>query len=156
MKVISIFLKLFPLCSLFFIIMMGSSLQIGDLPLMPALLLIPVYYWLVYHPSWLPVWGLFVVGLFYDGLMGHALGLSSILLMGSAVLGPHFRPFLRPDKFLLMWLGFALFSAVYLLLYALCVSGGLLLVSSWLSGLILYPLVAWFLSHLHLWIQNHV
>ena len=156
MKFIAISLKLLPLFTLLFIIMIGSSWQIGDVPLMPVLLLIPVYYWLVYHPSWLPLGGLFVIGLLYDSLMGHALGLTSFFLMLSALLGPPIRSYLRPDKFPLIWFGFGLFSGGYLLLYDLIISNGFVLFVSWINGIILYPLVAWVLSHLHGWIQKYV
>ncbi|EKE08922.1 MAG: hypothetical protein ACD_16C00235G0018 [uncultured bacterium] len=156
MKLVPNFLKVLPLLSLFSIMMIGSSWHIAGFPLMPTLLLIPVYYWLVYHPSWLPQEGLFVIGLVYDVLMGHALGVSSILLMGSTIVGRYSRSSLRPDKFLLIWLGFVFFSGGYLLLYALCFSGGIELFVSWIFGVILYPLVVLFLSHLHLWIQSHV
>lgn len=156
MKFIATSLKLLPLFTLLFIIMIGSSWQIGDVPLMPVLLLIPVYYWLVYHPSWLPLGGLFVIGLLYDSLMGHALGLTSFFLMLSALLGPPIRSYLRPDKFPLIWFGFGLFSGGYLLLYGLIISNGFVLFVSWINGIILYPLVAWVLSHLHGWIQKYV
>ena len=132
MKFIAISLKLLPLFTLLFIIMIGSSWQIGDVPLMPVLLLIPVYYWLVYHPSWLPLGGLFVIGLLYDSLMGHALGLTSFFLMLSALLGPPIRSYLRPDKFPLIWFGFGLFSGGYLLLYDLIISNGFVLFGSWI------------------------
>jgi len=156
MKFIASSLKFLPLFSLLFIVMVGSSLQIGGFPLMPALLLIPVYYWLVYHPSWLPLGGLFVVGLFYDSLMAHGLGLTSSFLMLSALVGPSIRSYLRPDKFPLIWFGFGLFSGGYLLLYGLVISGGFALFVSWINGILLYPLVAWILSHLHGRIQKHV
>lgn len=156
MKFIATSLKLLPLFTLLFIIMIGSSWQIEDFPLMPVLLLIPVYYWLVYHPSWLPLGGLFVIGLLYDSLMGHALGLTSFFLMLSALLGPPIRSYLRPDKFPLIWFGFGLFSGGYLLLYGLIISNGFVLFVSWINGIILYPLVAWVLSHLHGWIQKYV
>lgn len=156
MKFIAISLKLLPLFSLLFMIMIGSSWQIGIFPLMPVLFLIPVYYWLVYHPSWLPLGGLFVVGLFYDSLMNHGLGLTSFFLMLSALLGPPIRSYLRPDKFPLIWFGFGLFSGGYLLLYGLIISGGFALFVSWVNGIILYPLVAWVLSHLHGQIQKYV
>ena len=156
MKFITTSLKLLPLLTLLFMIMIGSSWQIGISPLMPTLLLIPVYYWLVYHPSWLPLGGLFVVGLFYDSLMNHDLGLTSFFLMLSALFGPPIRSYLRPDKFPLIWFGFGLFSGCYLLLYSLIISGGFALFISWVNGIILYPLVAWVLSHLHGRIQRHV
>lgn len=156
MKFIANSLKLLPLFTLLFIIMIGSSWQIGGFPLMPAFLLIPVYYWLVYHPSWLPLAGLFVMGILYDSLMAHSLGLTSFFLMLSAFLGPPIRSYLRPDKFPLIWFGFGVFSGTYLLLYSLIVSGDFVLFVSWINGIILYPLVAWILSHLHGRIQKYV
>lgn len=156
MKFIATSVKFLPLFTLLFIIMIGSSWQIGDFPLMPVLLLIPVYYWLVYHPSWLPLGGLFVIGLLYDSLMGHGLGLTSFFLMLSALLGPPIRSYLHPDKFPLIWFSFGLFSGGYLLLYGLIISNGFVLLVSWVNGIILYPLMAWVLSHLHGRIQKYV
>ncbi|OJW52668.1 MAG: hypothetical protein BGO67_09380 [Alphaproteobacteria bacterium 41-28] len=155
MKPLHHFLKTLPLLSVLFMIMGCCGLSLGDYPLLPALFLTPVYYWLVFHPSWLPVWGLFGVGLFYDALFGYELGFSCLLLMGSSFLGQYVRPLLNPDRFLLIWCGFGIYSLGYLILYGVLSSGGLPILVSWIYGVILYPLVAWVLSHLHLRLQSY-
>ena len=149
-------LRLIPLCSVFFIILGGCSLLIGDYPLLPALFLIPIYYWLIFRPDWLPLWSLFVIGIFYDALMGSELGLSSLLLMLSTVAGNYIRPLLTPQHFFLIWGSFCFYSLCYLILYGILASGNLPLLFSWIYGVILYPLIAWILSHVHLKLQPHV
>lgn len=147
--------KVLPVFSILCIIMGGCSLSIGGYPLLPSLALVPVYYWLVYRPDWIPVWSLFLIGLFYDALLGNELGISSILLMSSSFLGQYVRPSLNPHLFHLIWGGFIIYSAGYLVLYALLTFGGFPLLVSWGYGIILYPLLAWALSHLHTWVQSH-
>lgn len=149
-------LRIFPFISILYVIIMGCSLTLGGYPLLPAFFLIPVYYWLVYRPDWLPLWGLCCIGLFYDSLLGNELGVSSLLLMLSAYFGQYLRPLLNPQHFSLIWGGFILYSLVYLTLYGCFVSGGLPLLISWMHGIVLYPLMAWGLSYLHLWLQAHV
>lgn len=149
-------LKTLPFFSIIFTIMVGCSLRIEGYPLLPALFLIPVYYWLVFRPDWLSPWALFVIGLFYDSLFGNELGCSSILLVLSSILGHYIRPFLSPHHFFSTWGAFGLYSFGYLTFYGFFVSGGVPLFISWGYGLLLYPLVAWVLSHLHLRLQSYV
>lgn len=148
-------LKTISFLSVLFFIVGGSTLRIGGYPLLPALFLIPVYYWLVFRPAWLPLWSLFGVGIFYDALMGYELGVSSVLLMLSAFLGQYIRALLSTFHFLLIWTSFSLYSLGYLILYGFFTSGGFPLFISWIYGIILYPLVAWILSHLHIKLQSY-
>jgi len=150
------FLKTLPFFSVLFLITGGSTLCISGYPLLPALFLIPVYYWLVFHPDWLPLWSLFGIGLFYDALMGNELGFSSLLLMLSAFLGRYGRPLLISHNFSLIWGAFGLYSFGYLILYGFLVSGGFPLLVSWAYGVILYPFAAWALSHFYLRLQSYV
>jgi len=150
------FFKVFPCLSVLVFIMGGSSLSIGPFPLLPVFFLIPIYYWVVFRPDLLPLWSLLGIGFFYDSLLGYSLGLSSFLLILSASLGQYVRPFLSPHNFILTWMIFCLYSLGYVLLYGLLVSGGTSLFVSWAYGVILYPLLAWGLSHLHLWLQSYV
>ena len=150
------YLKLLPFFSVLFIIMGGCTLRIGEYPLLPALFLIPIYYWVIFCPNWLPLWSLFGIGIFYDALMGSELGFSSLLLMLSIVAGHYIRPLLNPQNFSLMWGIYCFYSLCYLILYGVLVSGGLPLLFSWVYGIILYPLIAWALSHLHLRLQYYV
>ncbi len=155
MKSLLFFLKAFPSLSVLFLLMGGCSSTIGGYSLLPSFFLIPVYYWLVFRPDWLPLWSLFGIGLFYDALMGYELGFSSLLLMGSSFLGQYTRPLLNPHRFLLIWGAFGIYSLGYIFVFGFFISGGLPLLVSWMYGVILYPLIAWLLSHLHLRLQSY-
>ncbi len=155
MKSFHHFLKIFPFLSVLFILIGCCSLSLGGYPLLPALFLIPVYYWLVFHPNWLPLWSLFGIGLIYDALLGYELGFSCLLLMGSAFLGQYVRPLLNPNRFLLIWGGFGIYSLGYMILYSFFSTGDLPFLVSWIYGVSLYPLVVWPLSQLHLRLQSY-
>lgn len=156
MKILLCFLKTLPFWSVIFLITAGSNLRMGGYPLLPALFLIPIYYWLIFRPDWAPLWSLFIIGIFYDALMGTNLGVSSLLLMLSTLIGHYVRPLLNPQSFSLIWGIFCFYSLCYLTLYGFLVSGGLPLFFSWVYGIFLYPLLAWLLSHLHKKLQIHV
>lgn len=156
MKIFLYSLKIIPFLSVLFIVLGGCSLRLGEYPLLPALFLIPVYYWLIFRPDWLPLWSLFGLGVFYDALMGSELGISSLLLMLSAVPGYYIRPLLTPQHFFLIWGSFCFYSCFYLTLYGFLVSVGTPLLFSWMYGVVLYPLIAWALSQLHLRLQSYV
>lgn len=156
MKRFLFFLKTLPFWSVIFLIVGGSNLRIGEYPVLPALFLIPIYYWLIFRPDWLRLWGLFIIGIFYDALMGADLGLSSLLLMISTLVGHHVRPLLNPQYFPLMWGIFCFYSFCYLSLYGFLTSGGPPLLFSWIYGILLYPLIVWLLGHLHTRLQAHV
>jgi len=156
MKPLFFLLKTLPFWSVIFFIIGGSNVRIGEYPVLPALFLIPLYYWLVFRPDWLPLWGLFIIGIVYDALMGTGLGVSSPLLMLSMLIGHYVRPLLNPQHFSLIWGIFCFYSFCYLTLYGVLVSGGAPLLFSWVYGILLYPLMAWPLSHLHRQLQNYV
>lgn len=156
MKIFLSSLKVIPFFSIFFLLLMGCSLRIGGNPLFPVLFLIPIYYWFIFRPDWVPLWSLFGIGFFYDTLMGSQLGVSSLLLSLSAIVGYRVRPLLTPHHFFLIWGSFCFYSLCYVILYGCLVSGGLPLLFSWVYGIILYPLIAWVLSHLHLRLQSYV
>lgn len=156
MSLFSRLLQTLPFLSIICLILGGCSLTLGGYPLLPVLFLIPVYYWLVFRPDWLPLWSLFGIGLFYDSLMGYDLGFSSLLLMGSAFLGQYIRPILSPYQFSRIWGVFGIYSLVYVILYGVLTPGRMTLLVSWGHGVILYPLIAWALSHLHRRLQFYV
>lgn len=150
MKLLSFFLQCIPSFSVLFLIMGGSNLSLGGYPLLPALFLTAVYYWIIFRPEALPVWVLFGIGLFYDSLMGYDLGLSSLLLMLSWFAGHYSRPLFLSRYFYFVWGAYCLYSFVYLFLYGLFMGGGFPLFVSWIYGVFLYPSIAWGLSILHL------
>jgi len=115
MRSLHYFQTAIPSLTILFMILGCSSLNVGSYPLLPAVFLIPIYYWLVFRPNWLPLWSLFGIGLFYDGLIGNEYCFSCLLLMGSSYLGQHVRPLLNPNRFLLIWGGFSIYSLGYMI-----------------------------------------
>jgi len=100
--------NLSPMAFTILLIMIGMvPLRVPNLaPVMPALGLIAVYFWLVYRPESMPAWAVFLVGLVQDLLGGGALGVSVfVLLVVYATLAGQRRFFSR-DSFFLMWLTF--------------------------------------------------
>ncbi len=100
--------SLSPMAFTMLLIMAGMvPLRIPNLaPVMPALGLIAVYFWLVHRPKSMPAWAVFLVGLVQDLLGGGALGVGVfVLLVVYAVLAGQRRFFAR-GSFLLMWLTF--------------------------------------------------
>ena len=100
--------NLSPMAFTVLLIMIGMvPLRIPNLaPVMPALGLIAVYFWLVYRPESMPAWAVFLVGLVQDLLGGGALGVSVfVLLVVYATLAGQRRFFSR-DSFFLIWLTF--------------------------------------------------
>ncbi len=156
MKLLSPLFNLIPCLTVLVMVLGGCLLRFGEYPLLPALFLIPIFYWLIFRPDLLPLWCLFIIGLYYDGLLGHELGLTSLLLISSAFLSSYMRPYLSPHNFLLTWGTFCIYSLAYICLFCLLSRCGISLLLSWLYGVILYPLVSWTLSQFHVRIQKHV
>ena len=119
-------------------------------PIMPALGVIAVFFWLVYRPELMPAWAVFLVGLIQDLLGGGALGVGVfVLLVVYAVLVGQ-RRYLAQANFFLVWLAFLpvaagaffltwLFNS--LIADAVLASGPA--VSQYLSTVAFYPFIAW-------------
>ena len=151
-----LFLKCCPTVCVLFLILWGCSVQVNGYPLLPALYLIPVYYWLIFRPSWLPIASLVGIGLFYDALMGRELGLSSALLLFSSYALSYGHLLLGQHGFYLTWVLFSVYSFVCLGIYGLYGTHLVPLCGSWLYGILLYPFITWGLSHLHLRLRSYV
>jgi len=149
-------LKTLPFLSVLCLIMAGAAIRIGIYPLLPAFFLIPIYYWIIFRPDWLPLWALFGIGLFYDALMGYELGFSSFLLILTALGASYVRPLLSPYQFPIIWGVYSIYSLGYIILYGLLMSNTMVpLLFSWIYSVVLYPLIAWVLNHLHLRLQSY-
>lgn len=75
-------------------------------PVIPALPLIAVYYWSVYKPNLMPVWAVFLVGLFQDLLAAGPAGVGILSLLLVYGLVESLRRFLVGAGFLAIWLVF--------------------------------------------------
>ena len=75
-------------------------------PVIPALPLIAVYYWSVYKPNLMPVWAVFLVGLFQDLLAAGPAGVGILSLLLVYGLVESLRRLLVGAGFLAIWLVF--------------------------------------------------
>lgn len=156
MKILLHSLKILPFFTVILIILGGCNLRLGGYPLLAALFLIPIYYWIIFRPDCLPLWSLFGIGIFYDALVGSEPGITSLLLILSFVAARFIRPLLASQHFFLIWGSFCFYSFCYLSVYGILCGVALPLLFSWIYGIILFPLMAWALSHLHVKLQSYV
>jgi rod shape-determining protein MreD len=70
----------------------------------PMFLLIGVYYWSLFRPRFLSIFGLFVIGLFYDIMSGLPFGLTALILIGVNILIRSQRKILLHQPFWILWL----------------------------------------------------
>jgi rod shape-determining protein MreD len=119
-------------------------------PVMPALGVIAVFFWLVYRPDLMPAWVVFLIGLFQDLLGGGALGVGVfvLLVVYAALVGQ--RRYLAQASFFLVWLAFLPVAAgafVLTWLFNGLIADALLApgpaVAQYLSTIVFYPVVAW-------------
>lgn len=81
-------------------------------PVVPSLAMPAVYYWAVFRPDLLPLWATFLIGLVQDLLTGVPLGtgIMMLLVVHLAVMGQ--RRVFTNSTFPMLWVIFALFSAI--------------------------------------------
>jgi len=117
---------------------------------MPWLGIMPIYYWSIHEPRYLPYWAAFLVGLWQDVLTGGALGLFALifLLVRHFVVCQRLLFFKKP--FLVGWWGMALVLVLASAggwVVASLYEGTMLPVSSFAVQTVLsimtYPLIAW-------------
>ena len=119
-------------------------------PIMPALGLIAVFFWLVYRPDLMPAWAVFLIGLVQDLLGGGALGVGVfVLLVVYAALAGQ-RRYLAQASFFLVWLVFLPVAAgAFFLtwLFNILIADALLTPGpatfQYLSTVAFYPCIAW-------------
>lgn len=72
-------------------------------PIVPALGLIAVYYWVIHRPDLMPAWAVFLIGLLQDLLGGGPLGVGVfvLLVVHAAVVSQ--RRLFTSASFMLMW-----------------------------------------------------
>jgi rod shape-determining protein MreD len=119
-------------------------------PIMPALGVIAVFFWLVYRPDLMPAWAVFVIGLIQDLLGGGALGVGVfvLLVVYAALMGQ--RRYLAQANFFLVWLAFLPVAAgafVLTWLFNSLIVDALLapgpVAFQYLSTVAFYPVIAW-------------
>ncbi len=119
-------------------------------PIMPALGVIAVFFWLVYRPDLMPAWAVFLIGLIQDLLGGGALGVGVfvLLVIYAALAGQ--RRYIAQASFFLVWLVFLPVAAgAFFLTWAFnSLIAEVLLAPGpaafqYLSTVAIYPCIAW-------------
>jgi rod shape-determining protein MreD len=70
---------------------------------MPALPMIPMFYWGLLHAREMPYWFVFVIGLVMDSISGAPLGLSSLLYMFFLAMLHAQRKYIVKEGFVIKW-----------------------------------------------------
>ncbi len=114
----------------------------------PLFSIMLLYYLAVFQASLVPSWLVFLLGLIQDVVLGIPTGMSSLLLLLFRLLIVWQRRFVAGQHFVVLWIGFALASAVFffvlwaaLSLYHYDARPALGFVLQWLAAATLYPLV---------------
>lgn len=119
----------------------------------PWLPLIAVYFWSAHRPDLLPVWAVFLLGLFCDLATGGPLGVSSVALMLVQLAVKSQRRHILPQPFVVQWSFFAVIAILAgIVLLALNAVAATAIIDArpalfqTLSTVAAYPLFAWLFS----------
>ena len=97
-------------CVTFILFMM--SLTSFSLPMTgqvrPYFILMVIYYWAIYRPTFIPPVVVFFIGLFFDFLSGFPMGIHAILFLAAQWVIRDQRLFLMGQPYIMVWIGFAL------------------------------------------------
>lgn len=74
--------------------------------------LMAIYYWSIYRPTLVPSWFVFIAGSLIDLLSGLPLGLNALIFVLTQWIVADQRRFLMGQSFLMIWVGFAVVSAI--------------------------------------------
>jgi len=105
--------KLLPFLATLLLILVGMvPFRVPDLsPVIPSLSVVAVYYWSIYKPNLMPVWAVFLVGLFQDLLAAGPLGVGILSLLLVHGLVESIRRFMVGAGIMAVWLVFVLIAA---------------------------------------------
>lgn len=119
----------------------------------PYFILMVIYYWSIFRPSFLLPFFVFVIGVLYDLILGFPVGLHSFFFVLAQFLVTRQRLFLMGQPFVMMWLGFLFLSSLFILLEWLFFSVYLLkivpvipLVGSVVLTVAVFPLISFLFS----------
>lgn len=118
--------------------------------------LMAIYYWSIYRPTLMPAWVVFIAGCLMDFISGFPLGLSALLFLAVRWLVSDQRRFLMGQNFMVVWFGYMIVSAAFLIanwgLFSLINMQLLSLKPLWVSlslGIVLFPIVCILLHLTH-------
>lgn len=120
---------------------------------MPWLGLMPIYYWSIHEPRYMPYWVAFMVGFWQDALTGGPLGLFALIFVVVRHLVVGQRLVFYRKAFMVGWWGFALvtiFAAIFGWAVASFYFDVAMPVASFAGQaaltVMVYPLIAWALG----------
>ena len=137
--------------SLLLVIVGMVPLQIPQIaPVIPAWALIAVYFWCIHQPNLMPLWAVFLIGLFQDLLSGGHPGISILAFILVHQVVENQRRFFATASFQMLWGVFALVAgvALYVMWLVNSVLNGRLIpvepvIFQFLTTLAVYPCLAW-------------
>ncbi len=128
-----------------------------DLNVMMVFSLACIYYWAIYHPSLMPTWLLFTLGILKDLLSGLPfVGLSSMVFICVFLIIKQQRVFLSGQNFFMIWAGYIFVTAAtclifwaFLCLYLFTFAPFQSFVIEALIMVLAFPLIVAFMGLLH-------
>ena len=141
--------------ALFLMNLVSISLpQTGEIR--PYFLVMIIYYWAIYRPSILSPIFVFLLGFFYDLVLGFPLGMHGVLFLSIQWILNTQRLFFMGQTYLVVWIGFSLTCLAALFLewsFFSILSQNLIeigpLINSLLVTTFLFPLVALIFGLIH-------
>lgn len=122
----------------------------------PLLILIPIYYWGLYRPSFISLFAVFAFGILIDLLANYPVGLHAALFVIAGLVIRSQRLFMLGQPYLMVWLGFAIVStSVYVAqwLFFMLIHMRFMpvqdLLASNVMAILLYPAIAAILTVMH-------
>ena len=83
-----------------------------NIDIKPYFMLLAVFFWSIYRPSFLLPLYVFALGILYDMVLGYPIGLHSLLFITMQLVLRAQRLFFIGQPFLILWMSFALTSFI--------------------------------------------
>lgn len=117
MKILDKFQPIYPTILLFLTIICHYSFSIvsNGFSIFPLLIIMVIFYWSLYWPSWMPSVLVVIAGLLYDILIGQTIGVNALLLLSLHVITLWQRRFAVKQPFLIIWGIFAVIATLYVI-----------------------------------------
>jgi rod shape-determining protein MreD len=113
-SIYKLFRKIVPSGSIFLFVIFSVLPQgLSNVPdIFPMLTLSAIFYWTIYRPNLTPPILMFLIGLMQDIFFGTTIGLMAAIFLGVYGITLTQRKIFIAKTFYVMWLGFAVISAV--------------------------------------------
>lgn len=116
----------------------------------PAFVLMSVYFWTLHRPDLLPVLAIFLIGILNDVMTGGPMGVQALILLLACWVAGAGRRLFRGRSFLAVWSGFMVIAASVAILQwiIMSINLGMLIaprpaIFAYFLTVLLYPLFSW-------------